>query len=102
MAKYKCLPNYEVIINSERIAKFDVDGEFETLDDLKIKILDEQTKKSPFIKRLDAVAKAVDEVADAPSEFEPEHVGGGYYLLSNGEKIKGKDAAIKAEAKLEK
>lgn len=30
----------------------------------------------------------------------PKHVGGGYYELSNGEKIRGKDAAIKAEKAL--
>ena len=31
-------------------------------------------------------------------ELEPElqHVGGGYYLLPNGEKIKGKDKALEA------
>ncbi|MGE7091678.1 hypothetical protein ACQKII_09545 [Lysinibacillus sp. NPDC048646] len=27
----------------------------------------------------------------------PKHTGGGYYELSNGEKVKGKDEAIKAE-----
>jgi hypothetical protein len=34
------------------------------------------------------------------SEF-PKHVGGGHYELSNGEKVKGKDEAQKAEAALE-
>ena len=33
-------------------------------------------------------------------ETYPKHVGGGYYELSNGEKIKGKDAAIEAEKAL--
>jgi len=33
------------------------------------------------------------------SEF-PKHTGGGYYELSNGEKVKGKDAAIEAEKAL--
>ena len=28
----------------------------------------------------------------------PKHTGGGYYELSNGEKVKGKDAAIIAQA----
>jgi hypothetical protein len=30
----------------------------------------------------------------------PNHIGGGYYELSNGEKIKGKDEALKAEEAL--
>ena len=30
----------------------------------------------------------------------PNHIGGGYYQLSNGEKIKGKDEALKAEEAL--
>ena len=31
-----------------------------------------------------------------PPAQEPQHVGGGYYLLPNGEKVKGKEAAIAA------
>ena len=31
----------------------------------------------------------------------PIHVGGGHYELSNGEKVKGKEAAIEAEAALQ-
>lgn len=34
---------------------------------------------------------------DEYSEW-PKHVGGGYYILSNGEKIKGKDKALEAQA----
>lgn len=30
----------------------------------------------------------------------PKHVGGGYYELSNGEKVQGKDKAIEAEQAL--
>ncbi len=30
----------------------------------------------------------------------PKHTGGGYYELSNGEKVQGKDAAIEAEEAL--
>ena len=30
----------------------------------------------------------------------PKHIGGGYYELSNGEKVKGKDEALKAEEAL--
>jgi len=36
-------------------------------------------------------------------DFEfPKHIGGGYYELSNGEKVKGKDEAIAAEEELKK
>lgn len=35
----------------------------------------------------------------ADNEF-PKHTGGGYYELSNGEKVQGKDAAIEAEKEL--
>jgi hypothetical protein len=31
----------------------------------------------------------------------PHHIGGGYYMLSNGEKLRGKEKANKAEKKLE-
>lgn len=30
------------------------------------------------------------------TELEPEHVGGGYYKLPNGDKVKGKQAALDA------
>lgn len=39
-------------------------------------------------------------VEDANLEDYPIHTGGGYYELSNGEKVQGKDRAIKAENKL--
>lgn len=49
-------------------------------------------------------AHVADEVKDKedgeePKEF-PFHKGGGHYLLSNGESVKGKDEAIEAEEKL--
>lgn len=34
------------------------------------------------------------------NEENPKHTGGGYYELSNGEKVQGKDAAIEAEKAL--
>lgn len=37
--------------------------------------------------------------ADEESQF-PQHVGGGYYQLSNGEKVKGKENAMEAEKAL--
>lgn len=30
-----------------------------------------------------------------------QHLGGGYYQLSNGDKVKGKEAALKAQAELD-
>jgi hypothetical protein len=38
---------------------------------------------------------------ETKSEF-PKHTGGGYYELSNGEKVKGKDEAAAAEKELAK
>lgn len=51
-------------------------------------------KGKPFI--------AYEEDPEAPvnpgeDEVFPKHTGGGYYELSNGEKVKGKEAAEKAE-----
>lgn len=37
---------------------------------------------------------------DEKSEEYPVHTGGGYYELSNGDKVQGKDKAIEAEQKL--
>lgn len=46
----------------------------------------------------------IEKVEDGQSDGEeaefPKHTGGGYYELSNGEKVKGKDAAEKAENEL--
>lgn len=49
-------------------------------------------------KRKEPLIVAVDEGGDAV-EF-PKHTGGGHYELSNGEKVKGKEAAVEAEAGL--
>lgn len=51
MAKYKCLPYYELTRNGKTIT-FDIDGFYETNDDSQIKLLDEC---KPFIKRVDEV-----------------------------------------------
>lgn len=48
--------------------------------------------KKPFIKIVED--KGLD------NEF-PRHIGGGYFELSNGEKVKGKEVAEKAENELE-
>lgn len=41
----------------------------------------------------------IEPLEDFNDEF-PRHLGGGHYVLSNGEKIKGKDEALKAEEEL--
>lgn len=46
----------------------------------------------------DAIVKEPDDVDDAKTF--PHHVGGGTYELSNGQKVKGKDEALEAEAAL--
>lgn len=48
---------------------------------------------------ISAHPELIEVLEDSTTEF-PKHVGGGLYLLSNGEKIKGKDAALEAEEKL--
>ncbi|MFS0562617.1 hypothetical protein AB1K91_17975 [Terribacillus sp. 179-K 1B1 HS] len=87
MAKYQAIPNYEYI-RPGLLVQFRPDGMYETRDEKEIAALD---SAAPFIK-----------LVDTPNIAEPEHVGGGYYLLSNGEKVKGKEAAIEAEAKIKK
>lgn len=42
-----------------------------------------------------------DQGKDDKNEY-PKHIGGGYYELSNSEKIKGKEEAIIAQKELEK
>lgn len=47
------------------------------------------------------IAKLADTVAEEVEEQEfPMHKGGGNYLLSNGESVKGKEAALEAEEQL--
>ncbi|MBO0419100.1 hypothetical protein JZO80_02915 [Vagococcus fluvialis] len=51
------------------------------------------------------VVPILDEVNDNEGDNQdvvyPHHTGGGHYELSNGEKVKGKEAAIEAEAALQ-
>ncbi|MBD7984413.1 hypothetical protein H9649_07470 [Sporosarcina sp. Sa2YVA2] len=42
----------------------------------------------------------LEEVTEEEVEGDLNHVGGGYYELPNGEKVKGKDEALKALAEL--
>lgn len=50
------------------------------------------------------IAQVAEQVVDKEDDNEPKefpfHKGGGHYLLSNGETVKGKDEAIEAEEKL--
>ncbi|WP_456010663.1 hypothetical protein [Clostridium butyricum] len=43
----------------------------------------------------DKLIKEIDNVIEYPN-----HIGGGYYELSNGEKVKGKDEALNAQEAL--
>jgi len=45
------------------------------------------------------VEKEVSVIEEKPEW--PKHVGGGVYQLSNGDKVKGKDAAIAAQAEID-
>lgn len=102
MAKFKTLPNYEFIRDGVHIV-FNGYGIYETNEEKKIKALE---NAKPFIERIDKQEPIAEEQPEnnpnQVEEYEPEHVGGGYYALSNGEKVKGKEAAIKAEAALKK
>ncbi|MBO9600019.1 MAG: hypothetical protein J7559_19645 [Cohnella sp.] len=42
-----------------------------------------------------------DEIGNDNGEKWPKHIGGGNYELSNGEKIKGKEAALAAQAEID-
>ncbi|WP_422122926.1 hypothetical protein DHX103_14440 [Planococcus sp. X10-3] len=58
--------------------------------------------KKPVIKEFsvkEAVKAAEDPVDPVDPEF-PKHTGGGYYELSNGEKVQGKENAVQAELAL--
>lgn len=55
--------------------------------------------KNKIGKKLIEEIVEVAEVKEAEPDF-PKHVGGGQYELSNGEKVKGKDAALEAEKAL--
>lgn len=45
---------------------------------------------------VEVVGETNDTIENPNTEF-PEHSGGGFYILSNGEKVRGKQAAIEAE-----
>lgn len=52
----------------------------------------------PKYKKIYLAEVVIDEQEPKADESEyPKHTGGGYYELSNGERVKGKDEAIEAE-----
>lgn len=112
-AIFDTLPNYEYIRDGFHIV-FNGEGLYVTNNADHIAVLE---KAKPFVKRIDNERNEPEGESDEkqaeekePAEAEktaaddkyPEHVGGGMYLLSNGEKVKGKKAAEQAESTLEK
>jgi hypothetical protein len=70
------------------------------------KLLSSENKVGkPLIEQLGVESELADHEPEASkesseeSEF-PKHTGGPWYMLSNGEKIQGKDEAVAAEAEL--
>ena len=57
------------------------------------------SQKKPLIKKVDAAAP-IDTSGDPHAGNELKHVGGGYYELSNGERVRGKEEAQAAENEL--
>lgn len=50
--------------------------------------------------QVETMSVPVDDTEDTDNVEYPVHTGGGYYELSNGEKVQGKDKAIEAEKEL--
>jgi hypothetical protein len=63
LAKYKSLPNYE-IIRPKLHVQFNSEGVYETKDEKEIAFLDE---KAPFIERLDKEEKSAEKVEEKPA-----------------------------------
>ncbi|WP_139344970.1 hypothetical protein [Virgibacillus pantothenticus] len=98
-AIFETLPNYEYTRDGFHIV-FNGEGLYVTNNASHIAVLE---KANPFIKRIDDRQQAGEEDTETENDKSyPEHVGGGMYVLSNGEKVKGKKAAEQAESVLEK
>lgn len=92
MAKYKVIvpfrdlqDNNHIYYQGDTFPREGVDVSDERIEEL----------ASKNNKRNEVLIKEVEEQEDYPK-----HTGGGYYELSSGEKVKGKDAAIEAEKAL--
>ena len=48
----------------------------------------------------DKLLEETEDTGEGDKDEYPKHIGGGYYELSNGDKIKGKENAIEAEEQL--
>lgn len=70
------------------------------MDEARLETLSTENNKykKPFIVKVETEDEKPE---NAPDEF-PKDTGGGWFLLSNGEKAQGKKAAIEAEKALEK
>lgn len=75
------------------------DGFKGKLDDARLETLSTDKNKygKPFIEKIE-----VEDSGENETDEFPKDTGGGWYLLSNGDKAQGKDAAIEAEKALEK
>lgn len=61
-------------------------------------VYDADEKRIEFLQEKGFIGEAV----TTKNEDFPKHTGGGYYELSNGEKVKGKDEAATAQEELNK
>lgn len=62
----------------------------------RLKVLSSKNNKAKKV----LIQKAEDSKENAEKDKFPLHKGGGSFILSNGETVRGKDAAIEAENKL--
>lgn len=90
MAKYIVVKNFRDLERKGKLYKSGQPYEVEGLDEERITFL------SNPIEALDG-EPAIKKVND---ESFPKHTGGGWYELSNGERLRGKEEAIQAENEL--
>lgn len=95
MAQYKVIQAFEDL-EAGRIYR--VGDTYEGEDEGRIKDLLADNNKG---RHESLKGKPLIELENEASDF-PKHVGGGQYELSDGSKVKGKDAAIEAENALNK
>lgn len=68
-------------------------------DSKRVEFLSQVHPKYKKIFLADVESDGGKDIGSSTDEF-PKHTGGGWYELSNGEKVQGKDEAIEEEAKL--
>ena len=81
---------------------YDPNHKYESTDEERVEALSTENNKykEPFIEIIEEVEQKEDGLEGGEGAEYPKHTGGGYYELSNGEKVQGKDAAIEAEKEL--